>query len=639
MTSAHPAPRRLARGALAACVAASLLVSTVACASRSSENGDVLSQKVAEEGRTQVSVLVKYAFTVNGFEQAVEEQFPDIDIVQVGNYTREMGIDEYEARLEHGDLTDIVMTWPYEVGEQYWDDNLLDLSGMGFSSRYNISALNEIARDGKLYYLPGPAQVRGIVYNKTLFAENGWEVPADFDGFVELCRTIEDSGMRSLQLGLKNAEVLDTAFTGFGFASCYGKPQDERWLEAYDRNDGASFGDQFQPALDAFQTLVDENILQAGDLDVDYAQRETMLFTRGCAMVEDSVLMARMGESQTGTTDEFALMPFFNPGDGGDWARLYPVCYIGLGKQIAQAGNETVYDAVMRIMDYLSTPEGQEALMSDTGAMYSNLTGVGAPDVPEIDDMRNALEHGRYGSFPTLANAQDALREGLAGMVRGDTTSAQVIEMVDAQNAAPQSASNEEEVLGAAASDFTLAETGGFVADALREASGADVALFLDNGKDGRYNGKGISGRLYGGTVTMTDVLRILPDLKHGETGTMWTVSMTGANLLRTLEYALPVDNDQTGWFYYASGLTMTYDPQAEPGSRIEAIARSDGSAIEPDAVYTVAVMDETVPDEYLLSCDRSNRAVADIVAQAVRDAKTVAPAQDGRFIVGERAR
>ena len=261
--SAHPAVRRLARGALAACVAASLLVSTVACASRSSEDGDVLSQKVAEEGRTQVSVLVKYAFTVNGFEQAVEEQFPDIDIVQVGNYTREMGIDEYEARLAHGDLTDIVMTWPYEVGEQYWDDNLLDLSGMGFSSRYNISALNEIARDGKLYYLPGPAQVRGIVYNKTLFAENGWEVPADFDGFVELCRTIEDSGMRSLQLGLKNAEVLDTAFTGFGFASCYGKPQDERWLEAYDRNDGASFGDQFQPALDTFQTLVDENILQA----------------------------------------------------------------------------------------------------------------------------------------------------------------------------------------------------------------------------------------------------------------------------------------------------------------------------------------------------------------------------------------
>ena len=44
---------------------------------------------------------------------------------------------------------------------------LLDLSSMPFTSRYNTAMLNSIARDGKLYYLPGPAQVRGIVYNKT----------------------------------------------------------------------------------------------------------------------------------------------------------------------------------------------------------------------------------------------------------------------------------------------------------------------------------------------------------------------------------------------------------------------------------------------------------------------------------------
>ncbi len=121
--------------------------------------------------------------------------------------------------------------------------------------------LNDISRDGKLYYLPGPSQVRGIIYNKTLFEEKGWEVPKDFEGFISLCKTIEDSGMRSLQLGLGNGEVLDTAFIGYGLSDCLSKPQDAQWLADYNNGEN-SFGDHFGPALDTFQRLIDEGILK-----------------------------------------------------------------------------------------------------------------------------------------------------------------------------------------------------------------------------------------------------------------------------------------------------------------------------------------------------------------------------------------
>ena len=40
--------------------------------------------------------------------------------------------------------------------------------------------------------------------------------------------------------------------------------------------------------------------------------------------------------------------------------------------------------------------------------------------------------------------------------------------------------------------------------------------------------------------------------MKHGESGVLQVVDMTGENLLRTLEYAIPVDNDIRGWFYYS---------------------------------------------------------------------------------------
>ena len=104
--------------------------------------------------RIPVTVLVKNAFSINAFERMVEEKFPQIDIIQVGNFTSDRGIVEYKRRLEHDDLTDIIMTWPLDVGETHWESRLLDLSSMPFTSRYNTAMLNSIARDGKLYFLP-----------------------------------------------------------------------------------------------------------------------------------------------------------------------------------------------------------------------------------------------------------------------------------------------------------------------------------------------------------------------------------------------------------------------------------------------------------------------------------------------------
>ena len=237
---------------------------------------------------------------------------------------------------------------------------------MPFTSRYNTAMLNSIARDGKLYYLPGPAQVRGIVYNKTLFEEKGWKVPNDFNSFIALCRTIEASGIRSIQLGFGNSEVLDTAFVGYSYGNCFSTPADAQWLADYNKGRG-SFGQHFRPALNTFQTMIDAGVWKKSDLSLTYAERETMLFNRQCAMVEDSVLIARRGYSLTGSTDQFALMPFFSPGTPCDWARLYMVCYVGLNKHLGEPQNKKKYDPVMQLMDYISTPEGQLALAARPG--------------------------------------------------------------------------------------------------------------------------------------------------------------------------------------------------------------------------------------------------------------------------------
>ena len=597
---------------------------------------DILSQKPLENGRTQLTVLIKHAFSINAFEKAVEAKFPDIDIVQVGNFTPALTPDEYVARLKHDDLTDIVMTWPLSFGEEYLSERLLDLSAFPFTTRYNVSMLDTIAQDGKLRYLPGPAQIRGIVYNKTLFQERNWQVPTNYNEFIALCKTIEASGMRSIQLGFQNPEVLDTAFIGYNFSNCFSSPKDAQWIADYSQGKG-EFIEQFGPALDTFQEMIDAGIWQQEDLEIDYSERELSLFTRQCAMVEDSVLIARKGYEIAGSTDEFALMPFFNPGsEGNDWARLYMVCYIGLNQNLVLPENKEKYEKALQIMDYISTPEGQDALAGDTGAMYSSLKDGNLPDIPEIKDLVPALKHGRYAIFSELANVQGALRQGLAGMVAGTMSKTEVAALVDKANTPASVALSDQPlpVLGTAQSTFSIMETGNLITDAMRNFSGSQIALFLDGGKDGRYNNKGVTAKLYEGPLTMSDINRITPDYKYGELGELWKVTMTGENLLKTLEYAIPVDNNSTGWFYYFSGLKMTYDPVADPGQRIKHITLSSGEKIALDQVYSLIVAENTVPEDYLLSCEKTGVLLNGLLADFIQTQGTIKPANDQRFLL-----
>lgn len=617
------------------CIALSFGLGSCSSSTSKSDASDVLSLKKTEDGRTQITVLVKYSFEIHNFETVVEEKFPDIDIVQVGNYTSNTALaKEYETRLKNDDLTDIVLTWPYDVGQQYWEERLIDLSGMPFSRSYNASMLDSIASDdGSLYYLPGPAQIRGIIYNKTMFTEYGWAVPTNYEEFIALCKQIEATGNRAFQLPLGNAEVLNTAFVGFNYGTAYSKPADNDWLAEYNEGNG-SFIDHFDEALLTFENLIQEGVLKKEDLNLFYADSQSNLFNRKTVMTEDSVLLARLAK-QMGNSDEFALMPFFNRNPNNDWSRIYMTCFIGLNKHLQDEDNQEKYDKVLKIMDYISTEEGQTALSSDNGAMYSSLRNIEAPDVAEISDLERSLSQGRYGIFPTLKRSEDALRYGLRNLILGNTTTQQLAEIVDQENRLEKT-TKKDAVIGNALENFTFIDTGSFVCDVMKEAADTDIALFLDNGKDGLYNGKGISAKFYKGSILDADISRIFPDLKHEEQGVLDVVEMSGANLLKALEYTLPVDNKE-GWFYYFSGLKLTFHPTEEPGKRISKLTTSDGKAIEDDKIYRVAIMDQTVSNEYIENTENTEIVIKNLLREVIKEKKEIIPAHDGRFTIANK--
>ncbi len=119
---------------------------------------------------------------------------------------------------------------------------------------------------------------------------------------------------------------------------------------------------------------------------------------------------------------------------------------------------------------------------------------------------------------------------------------------------------------------------GDLIADAMRAATGADVAI---------ANGGGIRGDRTYDAGTMLTRRDILTELPFGNTTVL--TELPGSQLLAALENGVSQVEDGSGRFPQISGMTMVYDPSAPAGSRITSLMVG-GEPVDMDKLYKVAV-------------------------------------------------
>jgi raffinose/stachyose/melibiose transport system substrate-binding protein len=66
-----------------------------------------------------------------------------------------------------------------------------------------LKELEFIPQDG-VYGLPYVSNCAGVLYNRGMFEEYGWEIPETWSEFITLCDTIEDAGIQPLYFGFKD---------------------------------------------------------------------------------------------------------------------------------------------------------------------------------------------------------------------------------------------------------------------------------------------------------------------------------------------------------------------------------------------------------------------------------------------------
>ena len=189
-------------------------------------------------------------------------------------------------------------------------------------------------------------------------------------------------------------------------------------------------------------------------------------------------------------------------------------------------------------------------------------------------------------------------------------------------------------VLGKACSDLDgqsvrLRETnlGNLIADALRDATGADIALF---------NGGSIRASLKAGGITLKDMESVLPFDNYAV-----MLSLTGGQIRLALEHGLSGLEEKKGGFLQVSGLRMIYDKGAPVGSRVKSVAVA-GTPLDEKKIYRVAVNDFMAAggDGFVILKSAAKTwdfdkglVIRDVVADYLHAKGNVCPGVEGRIL------
>lgn len=563
---------------------------------------DVLTLKEIPEDKLMITMRMGDGMDFESMETAIEKQFPEVDIVVRSNTS-------VEQSIAYQDAEDIVLMVDGNYLVSNFADCFIDLSAEPCVQNYYLSALQESELDGKLYYLPGPSNIYGIVYNKDMFREHGWKVPENLDEFIALCVEIEKTGIRAIQPALYYKDAVRQIFTGFTYKPIFSGGENEKWISDY-RNGNEVMEGHMEPAFDILDRLLEAGVIRAEDFDVQPGMRSEMMYeSKTCAMIFETQAAEDYAEQRSGEdAPELGLMPFFSGADrDSDYFLSVPIYNIAISRKLEEKGNEEKLAVVKEILEYLSTAEGQKNAMGDNTSVISSVKGMEYTYNEFLGDAKGTIEKGHVVPQPLFVEAANTevdqvLRENMILYTAEGIGRKQF--MLNLDQARNQVLDNKKAfkstTIGYAEETFTVLQTACLIGEVFQERTGAQIALCPANTRYFGNNSKIYQGEImYGRNDTLDGFLAIAFQQEEGK---LVKVRMTGENILKSLNTQYVQKANFPDAYITASGLQITFAPWAEEGRRYVSVKMADGAELKPDELYTVAFWNGLVDPQLIES-------------------------------------
>lgn len=582
------------RLAAAASVLAALGILGGCSAPSAGVDGNLLGLPQSDTDRLTITITCNAS--LDHFAAAAAERFPGVRLVQ-DCYTGQYRISEHTARVEHGDFGDILMVKAGHIPKADLSGQLMDLSTQAFPARFNASAL-QADEYGHINLIPGPLSFNCNVYNQTLFEENGWTVPENYEELLDLSQEIDRTGIR----GFRNS-YFDSAsqsyqiyqYCVFSALDTLTQVDGQNWHNKLMAGENVPL-DPMETAFQDMRRMMEIGAVRAEDMDVPFNENLEAMARREVAIGSGEIDHIRLLNDSGG--DRFCFMPHFSMADGRGWL-LNLGFYFGANQELKQPGNEKKLEAAMEIMEFIASEEGQALLVEDGLGMMPATVGAEIPADPVLEEIRTQIASGRYIMRPTYDMFSPVLETEIAAFLLGETDSGEILEkcgLLLEQGSPPVQA------LGEAREDFTVLQSDCLKADALRAAAGTDVALMGVSEVNGYAPVGGVRTKLYKGPVIEDDVTR-MTQVRMDTPLMCVRVSVTGEELLSLLEHGATSEQEQRdggpGRFhpFAVSGLKLTYHLDKDEGSRVSGVTIEDGGKLQADALYTVSYIQGAFPE------------------------------------------
>lgn len=163
-----------------------------------------------DSGKTEITMVQYKQEAVDIFEKLEDEFNATHDDIHLTIESPNDAMTILKTRFIREDIPDIIGIGGDVNYSNFLDaEMIMDISD--FDGLTNIKqsykdidkALEYVPYDG-VYAVPYVANAAGILYNKDMFDEHGWEVPTTWDEFVALCDEIEAEGILPMYFGFRD---------------------------------------------------------------------------------------------------------------------------------------------------------------------------------------------------------------------------------------------------------------------------------------------------------------------------------------------------------------------------------------------------------------------------------------------------
>ena len=330
----------------------------------------VFAEETADFSGEELSILVSAGWMDNRYDATIE-RFEDTYGVTVDLQT--IPADQYsdllQSKLATDSCADIfwIQSNPFAIESTIVDPEkyCIDFTGASWEDLMPEARKTSCVYNDKLYGLQiwhnSPEYV--MVYNKTLFEENGWEIPYTYAELKDLCAKIAEQGITPWFMPGADGWQHQLAF--FQIGGVY----EEATPGLYDalNTNQATFADneKMLEVLNEFKELSDAGYFGEDWIGTDSTNLGNEFGDRNIAMAMANSSYIQQIKDDTGTEDEFGM--FLIPLGDNTW---YPTNPAG-PTMFGYKGTEHE-DLVKEFFNFVTTTESLQEILDNSPA-YTNV--------------------------------------------------------------------------------------------------------------------------------------------------------------------------------------------------------------------------------------------------------------------------